>query len=224
MKKKVILFMIISIFLIAGCTKKEVKVTKEEQKFKEEYESLNGQKQNDKTIMEISIPEDNKISYIDSSEVIDIIKNKTGVIYFGFPKCPWCRNLVPVLIEASKETDLDKIYYANLLEERNTKHKEDEEIIEDKKGSENYYKILELLNDKLGVYEGLDDEDEKRLYFPTVLFVKNGKVEDIHIGTLDSQEDPYKKLTEDQHKKLKEILKKAIKKTQSLTCDTDKTC
>lgn len=223
--KKVVILLIISILLVTGCTKKQLKVTKDEQKFKEEYESINGQKQNDKEIMELNVPEENKISYIDSSEVLDIIKNKTGVIYFGFPKCPWCRNLVPVLIDAAEEVELDKIYYANLLDERNTKTKnEDGEIIEEKKGSDNYYKLLELLDDKLGVYEGLDSEEEKRLYFPTVLFVKNGHVEDIHIGTLDSQKDPYKKLTEKQEKELKSILTKAMKKTQSLTCDTDKTC
>ena len=35
----------------------------------------------------------------------------------------------------------------------------------------NEYKILDILGDKASVYEGLEDDSIKRLYFPTVVFV-----------------------------------------------------
>ncbi len=225
MKKVFVLFLVIGLFFTTGCGRREESFTKDEIKFKEEYESLNGKVQNDKKIMDVKIMDDNNISYIDSSEVIDIIKYKTAVIYFGFPNCPWCRNAVPALLDAATDFGLDKVYYANLLDERDQKHLDDEgNVVVDKEGSKNYDEILKLLKDHLGVYEGLEDDQMKRLYFPTVLFVKNGKVEDIHIGTLNSQKDPYQKLTDKQYRKLKETYKKAIQKVQKLTCDTDKTC
>jgi len=225
MKKIVLFLMIISLFFVTACSDRKEESTTDEKKFKEEYESLNGKKQGEKEIMSIDISEDNRVEYVDSSEVLDILEKKTGVIYFGFPNCPWCRNIVPVLIDALHDTDFDHIYYANLLEERDTKKLDEEgRVVIEKEGSKNYQRILELLHDNLGSYEGLNDEKIKRLYFPTVVFVKNGKVEDIHIGSLDAQKDPYKKLTKKQYEELKVIYEKGITKIQSLTCDTDKTC
>lgn len=225
MKKVLVFILMLSVLFMTGCGKDNTNsFTDDEVKFKEEYESLNGKTQNDKKIMNIEVLDDNNMVYVDSSEVIDIIKNKTGVIYFGFPTCPWCRNAVPVLLDAMKDAGLNQIYYANLLEERDQKHLDEGEIVTDKEGSKNYQELLELLKDHLGAYEGLEDDSIKRLYFPTVLFVKNGKVEDIHIGTVDSQENPYERLTDKEYKELKNIYTKAIKKVQVLTCDTDKTC
>lgn len=225
MKKIVIfIFIFVSIFT-TGCTKEKIQVTKDEKKFQEEYESLNGKTRGEHTIMSIDVAEDNKMKYIDSKEVIDVLEHKTGIIYFGFPTCPWCRNMVPVLIDAAKEAGVNQIYYANISEERDKKHLDEEgNIVLDQEGSDNYNRIVEQLKDNLGAYEGLNDDSIKRLYFPTVVFVRNGKVEDIHIGTLDSQEDPYKKLTDSQEKELKKIFTKAIKKIEVLTCDTDKSC
>lgn len=225
MKKVVLFVVVISLVFLTGCGKKMESVTKDEVKFQKEYENLNGKKQGDKKNLEVSIPDSNKMKYINSDEVISILEKKTGVIYFGFPNCPWCRNAVPVLIDAAIDSGLDSIYYANLLEERDTKKLDDEgQIVTEKEGSEAYYKIVDLLKDSLGVYEGLDDDSVKRLYFPTVVFVKNGKVEAVHIGTVDSQKDPYKELNSKEKEQLKDIYVKAITKIQNLTCDTDKTC
>ena len=82
----------------------------------------------------------------------------------------------------------------------------------------------EILKDELGSYEGLEDESIKRLYFPTVVFVKQGKIEKVHIGTLDSQKDPYKGLNEKQKKQLKNIFIKNIKKIENITCDKKNSC
>ena len=43
-------------------------------------------------------------------EIFDILDG-TGIIYFGFPECPWCRNAVPVLLDAAEEVGIEKIYY-----------------------------------------------------------------------------------------------------------------
>ena len=75
-------------------------------RFKLEYESLNGQKTDDgREYMEVNINNDNKIVYADYKTIFDVLDG-TGVIYFGFPECPWCRNAVPVLLEAAEESSI----------------------------------------------------------------------------------------------------------------------
>ena len=210
MKKYVLIFLIIiGLVVVTGC-KGEVKVKKEnsdEVKFKQEYESLNGKTNDSKKVYKtISISADNGIKYSSSKNIIKLLESGTGVIYFGFPECPWCRNALPVLLSAKKSTDLETIYYYNALNIRDTKHLDDSgNIVEDKKGSDDYYKILELLGDKADVYEGLNDESIKRLYFPTVVFVRNGEVLSIHSSTVESQKDPYDSLTKSQTRELKNI-------------------
>ena len=208
----VILIIILSIFIV-----KDNKVTDDEKNFKKEYESFNGKKSlsTGKKYLEIEISEKNGVEYINAKEAIEILNEGTGVIYFGFPECPWCRNMIVPFLEVMMEEE-ENVYYCNAYSIRDNKElSEDGEIITHEEGTDEYYKILELLGDKADVYEGLNDESIKRLYFPTVVFVKNGKVVDMHVSTVDSQENPYKKLNDKQKKELKEIYKNGLKKMRA---------
>lgn len=191
-------------------------------RFKLEYESLNGQKTDDgREYMEVNINNDNKIIYADYDTIFDVLEG-TGVIYFGFPECPWCRNAVPVLLEAAEESGIEQIYYLNNHDDRDTKVLKDGEVITEKEGTSNYNKLLEKLEDKASVYEGLEDETIKRLYYPTVVFVKNGEITDYIEGTVESHEDPYTPLTKDQRQELKDKYKSAI--NNLLSCEQNSKC
>lgn len=195
--------------------------TEDERKFEKEYESLN-EKYNEETkkkTMTIDIMEDNNIKYATVNEIIELLENGTGVIYFGFPECPWCRNAVPVLIKTALEYDMDPIYYYNAYSIRDTKHLENGTIVTDKEGTEEYNKILELLGNKASIYEGLENEEIKRLYFPTVVFVKNGEIVDIVVGTVDSQDDPFISLTKEQTDELEKKYTDGINKVYDILCD-----
>ncbi len=75
--------------------------------------SLNGTTSvSDKEYLEVDVDKNNVMKYT-SDKIIDIIKNGTGVIYLGYPECPWCGNAVPALLEASESTSIDTIYYLN---------------------------------------------------------------------------------------------------------------
>ncbi len=224
MKKYVVIILVISLILLsAGCSIK--KENSDEIKFKEEYEKLNGKITDDKEYKTIEIPTNNGIKYKSAKEIIKILETGTGVIYFGFPECPWCRNALPVLLKAKEEENLEEIYYFNALSIRDTKRKDEAgNIVEDKKGTDEYYKILELLGDKAEVYDGLDDENIKRLYFPTVVFVRDGKILSLHTSTVESQKDPYKNLTKKQTKELKDIYKEGIKEIRKRVCEGDEKC
>ena len=79
-------------------------ITNDSLKFKEEYENLNGKDNgNGKNYLSIDIKSYNPISYSNYEEIFDILDKGTGVIYLGFPECPWCRNLVPVLVDSALE-------------------------------------------------------------------------------------------------------------------------
>lgn len=191
-------------------------------KFKKEYESLNNKTNTSgKQYLTVNINKNNKIKYATYEEIVEILTSKSGVIYFGFPECPWCRNAITPLLEAADETNIN-IYYFNALSIRDKKHlDENGNIITDEEGTEEYKKLIQLMYDSLGAYEGLKDETIKRLYFPTVVFIQDGKIINIHIGTLDEQEDPYTPLTDSQKSQLKNIYKSNISKISETTC-TDK--
>ena len=214
MKRKLIVIFLLVLF--AGCGK-----VSDASKFKEEYESLNGKDgPNQKEYVNIEVDEDNPFVYIEVDEVIEKLQKGTSVIYFGFPECPWCRNLVPVLIDAANELGVDKIYYYNAVEIRDKKIlDENGNIATVTEGTKEYKKIVEILYKYLPSYNGLKDDSIKRLYLPTVVFIKDGKVVYLHTGTLRSQEDPYTKLTKTQYNELKKILSDNLNKTFEIVCD-----
>ena len=189
------------------------------ERFKQEYEELND------SHLEVNIDSDNMIKYIGLEEAIDIIKNDTGVIYFGYPSCPWCRNAVPVLLDAASSTSLDTIYYVNAYNIRDVKEIDDGNIVTTNEGDRLYDDLLEVLDDILDPYTlTLDngeviDLGEKRLYVPMVLFVKDGEVVSYHLSTVDSQEDPSISLNDSQRDELYNIYLDGINNVVGGVCN-----
>ena len=210
--------LVIGLCVYAIATHKEEKLT-DALKFKKEYESLNEvvNENNEKQYMEIFIDEENPIVYKTGQEIVEIMKNEDAIIYFGFATCPWCRNAVPVLLDAAKELNVDKIYYVDILDIRDTyKFSGSIEPEQTKKGTDAYYNILKILDKKLDKFYVKDeagnmyDTGVKRLYAPTVVGVKNGKVVGFHEATVESQTDPYIVLTDKQKEELKKEYKTII--------------
>lgn len=222
-KYKIILMVVVlTIGFLTMFLKSNEKETKSDAiSFKEEYESLNSKTNSqDKQYLSINISDDNVIKYASFEEIKEVLTKKSGVIYFGFPECPWCRNIIEPLFESAKEEGIEKIYYFNAHDIRDKKHLDDDgNIIVDDEGTSEYHELIKIMKDYLTPYEGLENNDIKRLYFPTVVFVKDGKIKDIHIGTIDEQKDPYTPLSGKQKEQLKSIYKKGIEKTISTTCD-----
>ena len=217
MKNKIIIIISALLIFIALYI---VYINTDSYKFANEYNSLNGTKtESGKTYLTTNI-KTSSVKYTSYKEVFDILEGKTAIIYFGFPECPWCRNALPVLLDAANG---QTIYYFNNKEDRDTKELlENGTVKTTKESTKDYKKLLEKLGDYADTYDGLNDESIKRLYYPTVLFVKNGKIIDKIVGTVDSQKDPYKALTSKQTKELKEKYQNAISKMQ--TCSNDEKC
>lgn len=126
----------------------ENKITDEKltdrEKFKKEYSEVDS---------------NNVFVYRDYDQIIKIMENGTGIVYLGFPECPWCNSYVKYLNEAAKESGIDKIYYYNILNDR-------------KEENDKYKKIVSLLGDNLQY----DDEGNLRIYVPNVSFHVNGEI------------------------------------------------
>ena len=193
MKDKKILAYSILILVLSTLTivlnlmvNKKEEMTGDGIRFKEEYEALNNS-------ISMYIAEDNPIKYASFKEVEELFAKGTGIIYFGFPSCPWCRNMIPVLFDVAKENNVNTIYYVNPREL--------------KSNTEEYNKLLEILNPYLEESDG-----GKVLYVPDVYFIKDGKVVGHHLSTVESQTDPRISLNEEQVKELSSIYQELLNK------------
>lgn len=105
------------------------------------------------------VPEDNVFVLRSAEEVIKLMKYGTGVVFLGFPECPWCQTYAKYLNEVAEEVGIDKIYYYNILEDRTN-------------NTEVYQEIVSLLGDTLDY----DNEGNPRIYVPNVSFHVGGKI------------------------------------------------
>ncbi|MGB4626594.1 MAG: DsbA family protein [Erysipelotrichaceae bacterium] len=203
MKRIKILFVIfLMLFSLIGCKTDEVKT--DNIRFKEEYESINGQlNDKGKTITTINIDENNSIRYIEQQEVVEALINGTHVVYFGWPECSWCRRALPVLIDAVNEYPGMRIYYFSIKQAR-----EDYDNGVDSELAELYKEISKILLMSDVDFSEISEVDENgilRIVASMLIFVKNGDVIGAHRRTVSSHLDSYEELTAEQLKELKEI-------------------
>lgn len=222
MRKKILIMLMLSVslFALAGCGKEEHELT-DAQKFKEEYESINGttREKDGQTIRSIEIPEENPFVYKEASDIVKMIENKeTFAVYFGFSDCPWCRSVVPTLIEVANDLNLDTIYYVDVKTIRDTLEIDKNGNVQTKEeGSAAYYQLLELLKDVLSDYNLKDadgksvETNEKRIGAPNVIAIVNGEARELETGISDEQKNGYQKLTDAMKKETYEKFKCVLK-------------
>lgn len=105
------------------------------------------------------IDENNVFVYKSIDDILITLDKGTGIIFLGFPECSWCQNYVKYLNDVAVSKNIDIIYYYNFksIRESNT---------------EKYKKLVNRLDD----YLFLDDTGSYRLYAPTLVIVKEGKI------------------------------------------------
>lgn len=145
MKKKLLITIsVLFVSLLFGCTKEKIDNETDALKFAKEYTKLTS---------------DNYFVYKNKEEIIKILEHGTGLVFIGFPECPWCQAYAPILNEVADIEGLEKIYYYNILEDR-------------KNNTEGYKKIVNILQD----YLRYDGEGNKRIYVPSVIAVVEGEI------------------------------------------------
>lgn len=187
MKKKIIITSIILIIVTITCF---CLYQVDSIRFKFSYEYINLLEYNNGKKIKVNIPWNNQIKYLKENEVIDFLNSETGIIYFGYNDCPWCRNIVEPLLEIAEEENIDTVYYVDTHSIKSI--------------TDDLYKVL---ND----YLKTDPEtNKKRLAVPDVYFIKEGKIMTHHIGTVDSYNNSYLGMNKTQIEELKDIYRKGI--------------
>lgn len=198
MKMKKILLIIVFVFFIGAFaylgikdysnSSKTINLTDSE-KFKKEYSSVS---------------KNNIFVYKNADEIIKILENGTGIVYLGFPECPWCLSYVPMLNDIAKSHGIKKIYYFNIKDDRANNTKE-------------YQTIVKILKD----YLDYDDEGNKRIYVPEVVFLLNGKIlgsDNETANGMTSDDKPNIYWTEEKKLELNNRLSSLIDQITSNTC------
>ena len=125
------------------------------------FENVNTeQKEIDKFVSDYTlITEIHVFKIINIDESINILNNKTGVIFFCNPGSDWCQHYAKILDDIALENSIEKIYYVDIKDDRNL-------------NSNKYRKLVTILQD----YLDTDDTGNKRLSMPNLTFIKNGKI------------------------------------------------
>jgi hypothetical protein len=102
---------------------------------------------------------DNIFVYKNADETADILARGRGIVFIGFKECPWCQLYAVFLHDVAVEMGIDKIYYCDIREDRES-------------NSESYQRIAGILGGRLQY----DDEGRPRVYVPDVSIVSRGRI------------------------------------------------
>lgn len=163
----------------------QLSISADATKFKKDYPKVNT---------------DNRYVYAKPAEVLDIFEKGDGLVFLGFPECPWCQELAPIVDEAAKAEGIDKVYYLNIREARES--------------NDELYKALVA---KLSDYLEKDENGEPRIYVPDVTAFRDGEV----VGRFkqesagaDEKVTPESFWSEERRKRGVEQLKQVISQTK----------
>lgn len=182
--KKIVLLMLV--LVLGGCR------TQEEPETDQPYCSFNSDEcLSDSDEYEAFIKDSDVFIEITMQEAIDMFENQeSGILYFGFPDCPWCLEALPIMEEAAKENGKDIYYVRTRDDERNLIYTDEEKSA-----------ILSYV----GQFEDTDDEGNAALFVPLVVTVKDGEAISGHVGTVEGHDAHERVMSQDEQDQLKKI-------------------
>lgn len=101
----------------------------------------------------------NRFAISNPTTVLEVFEKGSGVVFLGFPSCPWCQQLAPIVDQAAHDENLTKIYYLDIGTAR-------------AENNDTYQKIVAKLKDHLKV----DEQGNPRVYVPDVTALHNGQI------------------------------------------------
>lgn len=212
MKKIINATLIVILVLALGACARNV--SQDANKFKKEYEGENNKTLGGREIRKLSIPSDNPFVYKTSKDIVEGINNKESfIVYFGFSTCPWCRSVLPSLIEVAKDNNIKEIYYVDVkdIRDRLSYDNSAKKVVIEDEGDKEYLELLGLLADVLDDYSLTDENGKtiktgkKRIYAPNIIVVEKGEAKEKVTGISELLADPYMEITEDVEKDIKAI-------------------
>lgn len=188
MKKELKIIGLSFLVLLGGCSNPET--TRKEEKTSETQETAGCSEEAACEAGEYSTAGMKEISF---DEAIELFENKeSGLLYFGFPDCPWCEEAVPVLTEEAGKAGVPILYVR-------TRDENKERLYTDAQKEE----ITPFIKD----YMQEDDKGDLALYVPLVLHVEKGVVTAGHEGTVEGHDAHERTMTEEETASLHQIYK-----------------
>lgn len=120
---------------------------------------------------------------------------ESGILYFGFPDCPWCKEIVPILAKEAKEQNTDVYYVQTRDDEHNLLYTDEQKE-----------KIIPYLQD----YMSENEDGVLTLYVPLVAAVKDGKAVAGHVGTVDGHDAHEREMTEEETEQAKQAIAEVV--------------
>lgn len=105
------------------------------------------------------IPRNNPFIYLNSTELIELLNNGSGIIFMGNYENEWSQEYAKYLYELLKDTEVEKVYYYDVKKVKLLKNR-------------NYYDIIRALEGNLIE----TDDSDNNLFSPSLYIVKDGEV------------------------------------------------
>lgn len=156
MKKTIVTGILTAGLLLSGCASNAA-VTASASASSETIKNLNSEY--------TQLPEANQFYYMEKDGVETLLLHGTGILFFGFPECPWCQAYLPQLNEVLLANDAKAAYY---------------NIYTDKTADRTFYdmiaKDIESVNDTGSPIVQYNNDGKQIIYMPLTLFIKNGRI------------------------------------------------
>ena len=151
---------------------------------------------------------ENPFIIVSYEELVKFLEYGTGIVVFGFPICPRCKNPFPVLEKAFNEMDMGrhagfrgKILYYDMFDDR-------------EENNERYQTLVKYTKDFLRN----DENGNPRIYSPDVFFIAAGRIVGNHLDTVPSLKNPRDALNDEQKAELLKIYMDEIEKVEDCGC------
>lgn len=132
------------------------------------------------------------------TEMDDVLKmldeGGSGIVYFGFPRCPWCTDALPILNEEAKKVNKRILYVQTRDMEKNLLYTEEQK--------QRFISHASSLMRK-------DDDGNYQLYVPFVIVIKKGEIIEDYIGSGDYSAD--EEISPEQQEELHKIYAEMLK-------------
>lgn len=154
MKKFVTLLCLL--LVLCACTEKPQEPIVEEVDIKELYPEIAG---------------DCVIKDASKEDVLAMLKNGTGVVFFSWIDCPWCHGYIDIVNNAALSNDISVLYY-DIYNDRD-------------ENNEFYQEVCKLIEDYVDIYayetygqtkKAYDSNGKVRVYVPMTIMVNKGEI------------------------------------------------
>jgi len=139
---------------------------------------------------EYEIEDDHYFYSVTMYEALQLLDDESfnGIIYFGFPACPWCQAVLPAMHEAALETNTDIFYVSRRHDLREGEWLYWDEQMAWWLDEQIEMRWIYLDEDGEEVTEVTDQPHRPNIFVPQIIHLRGGMVVNDHEGTFEGHD------------------------------------